>query len=299
MKGETKMASFEEKILEVLSSLNDDDDFLDAVKENIQIDSFVKDAIDQNEKVKKNLMDLLISYIKDIDLSDYEIDDQITEAINIKDFVESDEKIAEAVKEKARQLTKEEIEIWESDSGVADTIKDELVVKIKTVNEIIKEDDIQKKLREKIKELITNEINLWGSNDQDDDDFDTLMEPIRESLTISDSLAQEIVQDPETQRIFEEKIKQLTADTIENLAEEKETSIKEMISEDRVLNGIISNAIDEAIKSRDTEQIIKDAVLKVVKNNLNLDSILSQGISNVISERLAEGILKISFGDRR
>lgn len=291
------MSSFEEKVAEVISGLNEDYDFVEAVKDNIDLKPFVKEAIEKNEQVRKALVGLLIDFINNLDLSDYNVTNQMSDVV--ADLIRNNDEITKAAEEKAKQLAKDEIESWDSESDVAGTIRDQLEIPGDKISKLCDKDpDIQKKLQEKTKELAMQEINSWGSGDQDSDELSALMEPIRNNLTISKNLAQQTIQDPEIQKAFEEKVRKLVTTTIENLAEEKENMVQELISKNETLNRIISEVIDETARSKDTENVIRNAILHTIKTNINLENILSKGISDAISTKIADGILKISFGIR-
>ncbi len=157
--------SFNDKVKEILEGLGDDDDFVEAVKAEINYGEIVAEAM-QDDRLKRVLKEAAIKAVKD--LIEDENDDSLTDAV--RDKVDFGELVAEALKDEELhgilvQAVVDEIKeaIDEGDNwfseALSEAVQEEVDVK-KMVAKGFKEDgDLRKKVLDQILEKLVDYID--------------------------------------------------------------------------------------------------------------------------------------------
>jgi hypothetical protein len=287
------MADFEKKMQEFFDQLDDDEDFSREVRNNIDWDDFIPEALEDPD-VKDAMKRLFIRTLDNFDLDDR--DDEVVRSVkggmdNCDSWDTIVEKIDwddEEMKSACVHHVKYVLENLDNDD-YADEIKNEIIKEDGLLDDIVENDD-------EVKEDVKREISQYLSNSFDLDDVDDFQNKIMSVFNI-DILLFEMASNGEIQEKIKESVKEAVLSWASNFVYNN-TKVNELLNNNDGIKNIINNAIDNLSSSKEFEKVIVGFVKQLIEGNDNISGNLLGKISDAIAGKLAEGIVKTAFGNK-
>jgi len=273
----------EQKIVEIINGLAEDDDVLEEVKNALNFKNIIGEEGADSEIVIaiRKLLCQVINKLEDDEETQTEVYGAIDFGHELSEALENDE-----VRSALNQLVKKCIENFNAEDDDAIQKVWEAISEGDTISEIIKDDEVHEEIRKVIKKIVQEHIATWSSDNYDlGDDVEVTTEDVK-SVIESDEEVKAAKRDKLQELILEDIAMwdENSDDVMEVIRQEIvpiSDDVKKVIDADPQIRSVVREKCQELVRSH-IENLNFDErgdfsrALEVIKRNLPFEQIFSE-----------------------
>lgn len=292
--------SIKELVITTIKDVLDDSDssisenLCDAVREEIDISAATVEAL-KDETVKEAIKKAIIEVINaDLEDSDTAISEALCDAVRdeidvkeiVKDILEKDAKVKDALVE----MVAKEIEELPENQNVEEAVWDSLKLE-KELGALLKAGD--ERIKAAIAKMLAEVIeNIRGENLGNDE-----LEKIIEALEIQQR-TKRLVADPVISQDIDKHLLESIERKIEVIGDDQAEEIAAAVTNSPTFKEAVESAVRAASAGGKLEDFARGVVERVLKENRRFSDTVLEQVGQALSARIADGIIKTAFSGR-